>query len=400
MDTIKEKRPKRARKPKGPVRLNLGGGNMELPGYANIDRLHGQEAYPLNGVPMADEIRASHLLEHFSHKDTVAVLTDWVEHLQPGGVLKVAVPDFDRIAALHLHGTDGPTEGFIVGGQVDGNDFHKAIFTEPKLRKMLREVGLRDVRRWESDADDCSAYPISLNLQGTKPAEGAKRSLVVAAVMSIPRLMFADNFFCATKALRKYDIPIFKTTGAFWGQSLERGILKMLEEIPDCEAVLTIDYDTVFREEDVVELSRLMCEHPEVDALAPLQSDRSRAQVLLSMPEGEPGLDALDGDLAKTATAHFGFTLLRVSSLLDVPHPWFKGEPNEDGLWEEGRTDADVWFWKKWGEAGKTLYVANRVVVGHAELMIRWPGKDLRPIYQHPNEFWDKGAQPPAGVWT
>jgi len=31
-----------------PLRLNLGGGDVEIEGFTNVDRKHGQEAYPLN----------------------------------------------------------------------------------------------------------------------------------------------------------------------------------------------------------------------------------------------------------------------------------------------------------------------------------------------------------------
>jgi hypothetical protein len=39
------------------------------------------------------------------------------------------------------------------------------------------------------------------------------------------------------------------------------------------------------------------------------------------------------------------------------------------------------------GAAGNSLYIANRVPIGHLELMIKWPGKDLRAIYQPIGEF-------------
>src|ERR1043166_5452414 len=76
------------------ARLNLGAGNAPLLGYSNIDRsykeCHGQtdeaggillcgEAFPLclefprtpYGDDVAEEIRASHVLEHFSHTLTM-----------------------------------------------------------------------------------------------------------------------------------------------------------------------------------------------------------------------------------------------------------------------------------------------------------------------------------------
>ena len=60
------------------LRLNLGAGSIPIEGYENIDRKSGHEVYPLT-VHGVDEIRASHVLEHFSHTEIGAVLTDWVK---------------------------------------------------------------------------------------------------------------------------------------------------------------------------------------------------------------------------------------------------------------------------------------------------------------------------------
>ncbi len=80
------------------AKLNLGAGSAPMDGWENLDRKTGEEIYPLNrdGV---DEIRASHVLEHFSHQKIPTVLADWVGALKPGGLLKIAVPDFN-ISAL------------------------------------------------------------------------------------------------------------------------------------------------------------------------------------------------------------------------------------------------------------------------------------------------------------
>ena len=57
-----------------PVKLNIGAGDVDAPGFIAIDRKLGLEAYPLpehvNGTKLetdsVDEVRASHVLEHFS----------------------------------------------------------------------------------------------------------------------------------------------------------------------------------------------------------------------------------------------------------------------------------------------------------------------------------------------
>jgi len=154
------------------VKLNLGSGEsgMALDGYKNLDRKNSQEVYPLVAYSenSVDEIRASHILEHFGRRETFNVLLDWVSKLKIGGVLKIAVPDFGKLAASHAAGEDMDFAGYICGGQMDEDDFHKAIFDEAGLRKMFEVLGLEDVKKWESKVTDCASYPISLNLQGTK----------------------------------------------------------------------------------------------------------------------------------------------------------------------------------------------------------------------------------------
>jgi hypothetical protein len=49
--------------------------------------------------------------------------------------------------------------------------------------------------------------------------------------------------------------------GAYWGQCLERGFETLIEEdAPD--AILAIDYDTIFTTQNVQTLTRLMLLHP------------------------------------------------------------------------------------------------------------------------------------------
>jgi hypothetical protein len=150
------------------LKLNLGAGNLELPGYVNIDRKTGQEAYPLSYTDgSVDEIRASHILEHFGLREAPVVLQHWVSKLRPGGILKVAVPDFAKICDVYKNGGDN-TAGYLCGGQIDENDYHKSIFDRISLTRMLEGAGLCDIQHWDSEIKDCASLPVSLNLQGAK----------------------------------------------------------------------------------------------------------------------------------------------------------------------------------------------------------------------------------------
>ena len=222
--------------------------------------------------------------------------------------------------------------------------------------------------------------------------------------MSVPRLGFMDNFFCAFEALPKLNIRIRRFTGAYWGQCIERGIEAALAE-DDCDAILTTDYDSVYTAHDVAMLMQLLQVHPEADAIAAVQAGRGFNRALVTIEgdgkqQGEIMVprETFRGDLMKCKTAHFGLTLFRASAFAKVPKPWFLDVPDPQGGWNDGKIDADVDFWNKWGEAGNSLYLANRVAIGHLELSVMWPGEDLRPIHQPIKDYRDSGK--PTGCWT
>lgn len=153
------------------MKLNLGGGNHEIEGYINVDIKNGLSVYPLyyddNSV---DEIRASHILEHFSMKLVPHVLKDWVRVLKPNGIIKIAVPDIVWIANELMKGNprELPLAEFIMGGQIDKYDFHKSVFNYETLKTKMIEAGLVDIEYWDDDIQDCSSLEVSLNLMGRK----------------------------------------------------------------------------------------------------------------------------------------------------------------------------------------------------------------------------------------
>lgn len=383
------------------MRLNIGSGSVALPDYLNIDRKMGGEAYPLSFEDESfDVIRASHVLEHFPHAQVPEVVKHWASKLKPGGVLKVAVPDFDWIAQEYLNGSHEPIEGYLMGGQMDEDDFHKSTFNTQTLIEYFRGAGLTDIGRWESDAPDCSSLSVSLNLRAVKPAMVPAGSLKIGAIMSVPRFGPTNNLKLSL-AFRDNGIGLMPFTGAYWGQCMERGLDAMIAE--GQELIFTADYDSQATAQNVQTLMRLMLLHPEADAICALQMARGWKSPLLTMdlPEGVTHQNVpravLDQDLVKLKTGHFGLTVFRASALKEMPKPWLVGIPAPDGSWGEGRTDDDIYFWRKWAELGKTLFCAMRVPIGHQEEIAIWPGRNLQPVYQRVAEFWTSG--PPKDAW-
>jgi len=382
------------------VKYNLGAGQQPVEGYDNsFDAANGKAAHPL-ALPdgSADEIRASHLFEHFSHRAALDVLKDWVRVLKPGGLLKLAVPDLDYIARGYLEGRQEPWQSYLCGAHSDQNDVHLAQYDEPSLGAVMRGAGLVGVHRWKSDGKDCSSLPVSLNLAAWKPPAVWPK---VVAVMSVPRLGFMDNFFSAIEAVSRLRIPIRKTQGAFWAQCLTRSIEEGLKE--GAEWILTLDYDSVYGADTVLDLLATAIAHPQADALVALEMSRISGVPLMTVP-GPDGaaisqIDraAMDETLLPILTGHFGCTLLRASALARLAKPWFLGVPANDGGWGPGRVDDDIHFWRQWKKAGNSMFCAPRCVIGHAELYIIWPDRNLENTLQHASEYWRDGS--PIGVW-
>lgn len=181
----------------GPMRLHLGCGTRFIPGFLHVDAQHHPHVDLVADVAKLDMIAdatvdliyASHVLEHFGRWQFRAVLSEWRRVLKPGGVLRLAVPDFAACAKLYYEkgladGLNGLI-GLICGGQRDSHDFHQMIFDEPFLTHELTGLGFKRVRRWDwrdtghAEVDDYSQSYLphldktrgtlmSLNLEATR----------------------------------------------------------------------------------------------------------------------------------------------------------------------------------------------------------------------------------------
>jgi tRNA (mo5U34)-methyltransferase len=305
---------------------------------------------------------------------------------------------------------------FYPTNEYGGNKTNWWAPTTQCLGAMVLCVGFKNIKAWgltdkPKDTSECRGFVYgsktgvdnpNVNRQVELETTNFKKPLTVGAVMSVPRLGFQDNSFCMFEALMPLKIDVIKMSGAFWGQCLERGIQQQIDM--GFDAILTIDYDTVFTCDDVKTLIRLFQEHPEADAIVPFQNGRAGMQALMTLKTKTGQVkeviarDEFTPDVTKIASGHFGLTLIRASSLMKLKHPWFIAQPNPDGQWGPGRIDDDIYFWKQMEKAGMTVYAANRVVIGHLELVATWPSIDLKPIYQNTADYQKNGK--PKDVWV
>jgi len=177
-------------------RLHLGCGNIHIRGWCNVDVLKTGatdlilDIQSLPGIKnnSIDNIYSCHVLEHFSTNDIHRILARWFDVLQPGGEIRISVPDLDKITNIFQENinhflTPGnqPWIALIYGGQKDQYDFHKTGFNFTYLKELLTKVGFFSIKEYGADAhfidgifDNSLAKepfgkPISLNVVASKP---------------------------------------------------------------------------------------------------------------------------------------------------------------------------------------------------------------------------------------
>ena len=165
------------------MRLNLGSRDRAIPGFLGIDcdKHDGVDLVgDVSSLNFADgsvsEIYASHVLEHFPHPKTISVLKEWARVLCHGGILYVAVPDFERTVELYKKcGLNGWVQNYLWGDQGYATAYHYAGFDEDSLRNLALGAGFSEASRVEDfpvgHPKDCSRKistidrkPVSLNM--------------------------------------------------------------------------------------------------------------------------------------------------------------------------------------------------------------------------------------------
>jgi ubiquinone/menaquinone biosynthesis C-methylase UbiE len=159
------------------MRLELGSGyhpNMDFDIHLDINPNcpHLEHVGSADNLPWADqsfsEARASDVLEHFSYRDTVRVLKEWLRVLEPGGRIYIQCPNAKLLAErwlkndlpiMHISGNEMPIDFsasyWICGGQEDetfakeGDDWrfnaHYTLLSPESLRYYLKLAGFNKV---------------------------------------------------------------------------------------------------------------------------------------------------------------------------------------------------------------------------------------------------------------
>lgn len=140
-----------------PVRLHLGCGKRFLPGWTHVDIIHFNHIDVVCDVRRLDtfadgsvaEIYGSHVLEHFKRQELDLVLREWRRVLVPGGLLRLAVPDFAAIVEVYRETASlERLQGLLYGGQTYDQNFHHIAFDFASLGVLLTRAGFIHVERY------------------------------------------------------------------------------------------------------------------------------------------------------------------------------------------------------------------------------------------------------------
>ncbi|RLA80157.1 MAG: methyltransferase [Epsilonproteobacteria bacterium] len=181
-------------------KLHLGCGSKYIPGflhcdlanYEHIDYKQDMRDLSIFEDNSIDLIYCCHALEYFDRHQVVLVLKEWFRVLKKGGILRLAVPDFEAIVKVYLKYQDldhqgilGPLYGKWQNSNSEENLYHKTTWDLKSLTKVLKDLGFSDVQRYNiedtihKDYDDYSAayvphmdkengILISLNIEAVK----------------------------------------------------------------------------------------------------------------------------------------------------------------------------------------------------------------------------------------
>ena len=163
----------------GLLRANIGCGTTAAPGWYNIDnsptiwfsrlplarRLLQTPAWPhnvrrqnvLKGLPFNGEsvdcIYSSHTFEHFTYQQSLALTKECLRALKPGGILRIVVPDLERIVRDYLaDSAPMASQRFVERLQLGHNwrdllhpgAHHSQMFDARSLLALIREGGFEN----------------------------------------------------------------------------------------------------------------------------------------------------------------------------------------------------------------------------------------------------------------
>jgi len=129
--------------------IHIDAGDYNHLDYTNINKLE----FKNNSV---DLLYASHVIEYFDREEIKPLLKEWKRVLKPGGILRLAVPNFEQMIKLYydkklpLEEFLGPLYGKMEMGKT--TIYHKTTYDFKSLSQLLVSMGFNNIRlyKWEN----------------------------------------------------------------------------------------------------------------------------------------------------------------------------------------------------------------------------------------------------------
>lgn len=165
-------------------RVNLGGnerfdggpGSSPLDDWEHVDlralpgvtHLCDVSALPADWHEQFDEVRASHIVEHFPLNRGPEIIKQWARILKPGGLLRIYCPDALHLAsALVLKLIDITQFSRLMFGDQDYDlNLHRAAYNREILDRFVLGAGLIIESR---DPRPHFEYPYEIGVQARQP---------------------------------------------------------------------------------------------------------------------------------------------------------------------------------------------------------------------------------------
>lgn len=161
------------------VRLMIGAGPSQREGWLATDLLPSRRDVVVldAGKPFpfpsrtVDRMHSEHMIEHVDYATGARMLAECFRVLKPGGRVRLATPDIDRVLALasptpevaelvraanRRHGLDEPeaSEPIHAINRLFSGHGHRFLYSETVLSRRMAEAGFVSIRRFEVGASD------------------------------------------------------------------------------------------------------------------------------------------------------------------------------------------------------------------------------------------------------